>query len=116
MLQATISEVIDSFIPWREISKAYFQARESAAPAQEAPRPSTPAPKLTFGGENMVHEFETDDEDSDEESEEEDRPKLTLGEEVSLDKEDIEGDADSVATEDELLARADASETVSLNL
>jgi hypothetical protein len=64
----------------------------------------------------MVHEFETDDEDSDEESEEEDRPKLTLGEEVSLDKEDIEGDADSVATEDELLARADASETVSLNL
>jgi hypothetical protein len=113
MLETTVSEVIDSFIPWREISKAYFQARE-AAPAQETTRAATPAPKLTFGGENTVHEFETDDES--ETDEEDDRPKLMLGEEVSLDKGDIEGDADSVATEDELLARADASETVSLNL
>jgi hypothetical protein len=112
MLETTVSEVIDSFIPWREISKAYFQAREAAAPAP-APAPVS-APKLTFGEENAVHEFETDDEESEEEEEE--RPKLTLGEEVSLDKDDIEGDADSVGTEDELLARAEASETVSLNL
>lgn len=112
MLETTISEVIDGFIPWREISRAYFQARE-AAPVQET-RPATPAPKLTFGGENQVHEFETDDEEDDTEDEE-DRPKLTLGEEVTLDTGDIEGDADSVATEDEILARA-GEETVSLNL
>lgn len=120
MLETTVSEVIDSFIPWREISKAYFQAREAAAPApaQEPARPATPAPKLTFGTENAVHEFETDDEsESESETEDEtDRPKLTLGEEVSLDKDEIEGDADSVATEDELLARVNDSDTVSLNL
>ena len=52
-----------------------------------------------------VHEFETDDEDSEEEEE---RPKLTLGEDVSLpDEEDID-------TEDELERKA--TETVALNL
>jgi hypothetical protein len=38
MLEATLSETIDSFIPWRDISKAYFQAREpepAPAPAPE---------------------------------------------------------------------------------
>lgn len=116
MLETTISEVIDSFIPWREISKAYFQARE-AAPVQEkeADRPATPAPKLTFGGENEVHEFETDDEEEEDSEDEEERPKLTLGEDITLDKTEIDGDTDSVATEDEILARA-TEETVSLNL
>ena len=109
MLQATISEVIDSFIPWREISKAYFQAREAAP----APAPATPAPQIQFETKPEVHEFETDDE-SESESEEE-RPKISLGEEVALDTVDIEGDADSVSTEDELLAKANEG-TVSLNL
>ena len=99
MLDSTVGEVVDGFIPWREISKAYFQKRE------EAPRPATVAPPVTFAPPE-VHEFETDDEDD--ESEEE-RPKLTLGEDVSLpdDEEDID-------TEDELEKKA--TETVALNL
>jgi len=98
MLEATVGEVIDGFIPWREISRAYFQARE------EAPKPAT-APPVTFAP-PRVHEFETDDEDS----EDEDRPKVTLGEDATLDDDD---DA-SISTEDEL--RQKATETVALNL
>jgi hypothetical protein len=48
-----------------------------------------------------VHEFETDDEDSEEE-----RPKITLGEDIAL--------TDDEDTEDELERKA--TETVALNL
>jgi hypothetical protein len=99
MLEATMGEVIDGFIPWREISRAYFQARE------EPPKPVLPP--VSFAP-PQVHEFETDDEDS----EEEDRPKVTLGEDVTLDDED--DDKVSVSTEDELQQKA--TETVALNL
>jgi hypothetical protein len=99
MLEATMGEVIDGFIPWREISRAYFQARE------EPPKPVLPP--VSFAP-PQVHEFETEDE----ESEEEDRPKVTLGEDVTLDDED--DDKVSVSTEDELQQKA--TETVALNL
>jgi hypothetical protein len=102
MLEATVGEVIDGFIPWREISKAYFQAREEA--------PKTTAPPVTFG-EPKVHEFETDDEEED--SEDEDRPKMTVGEDATLD-DDEDDDKLSVSTEDELKQKA--TETVALNL
>lgn len=101
MLEATVGEVIDGFIPWREISRAYFQARE------EAPRTST-APPVTFAP-PQVHEFETDDEDDDEE----DRPKVTLGEDAELSDEE-DDDKASISTEDELNKKA--TETVALNL
>ncbi len=100
MLEATVGEVIDGFIPWREISKAYFQARE------EAPKPVT-APPVRFG-ESNVHEFETDDD-----SEDEDPPKVTLGEDATLEDEE-DDDKVSVSTEDELKQKA--TETVALNL
>lgn len=104
MLEATVGEVIDGFIPWREISRAYFQAREERPKAASAP-PVTFAPP-------EVHEFETDD---DEEDEEEDRPKVTLGEDVALpEDEDEDDDKASISTEDEL--RQKATETVALNL
>ncbi len=102
MLEATVGEVIDGFIPWREISRAYFQARE------EAPKPAA-APPVTFAP-PQVHEFETDD---DEDSEDEDRPKVTLGEDATLDDEEDDDDA-SISTEDELKQKA--TETVALNL
>lgn len=98
MLESTVGEVIDGFIPWREISKAYFQAREEAAPK----------PPVTFG-KPEVHEFETDDDDS----EDEDRPKVTLGEDATLDDED-DDDGASVSTEDELSRKT--TDTVALNL
>jgi hypothetical protein len=116
MLESTMSEVIDSFIPWRDISKAYFQARPEEKQTASVPTTVPATPKLTFDSKNDVHEFETDNEETDDEGEEEeDRPKLTLGGEIKLDADDVEGDADSVATEDEILAKA-GEETVSLNL
>jgi len=99
MLEATMGEVIDGFIPWREISRAYFQGRDAP--------PKSTAPPVTFAP-PQVHEFETDDEEED--SEDEDRPKVTLGEDVALEDDDDV----SVSTEDELQQKA--SETVALNL
>lgn len=116
MLDGVMSEVIDSFIPWREISKAYFHARESAPDPAPAPAPA-PKPALQFEEKPDVHEFETDNEESeDEEDEEEVPPKLTLGEDVKLDLDDEDEDKASVDTEGELEAKLKESETVSLNL
>jgi hypothetical protein len=108
MLESAMSEVIDSFIPWREISKAYFQARSAAPLVPELPRPS-----LQFADKNHVHEFETDDEETDDEDEEEEPPKLTLGEDIKL---DLDDDKASVDTEGELESKLKSAETVSLNL
>jgi hypothetical protein len=105
-----MSEVIDGFIPWKEVSKAYFRAREASAPAP-APAPAPVAPKAAVLFEEEVEEQEFDSEV--EEDEEEDRPRMVVGEEeVVLD--DVEGDADSVDTETELENKL--SETVSLNI
>ena len=98
MLDSTVGEVVDSFIPWRGISQAYFQKRE------EAPRPTTAAPPPVSFAPPEVHEFETDDEESEEE-----RPKITLGEDIVL-----TDDEEDVDTEDELERKA--TETVALNL
>jgi hypothetical protein len=104
LLESTMSEVIDSFIPWREISKAYFHA---AAPAP-APAPTPVPTPVTFGAAE-VREFEEEDE----EDEEEEIPHVKVGEDVTLD--DVEGDDSSVDTETELAQKAD-KETISLNL
>jgi hypothetical protein len=98
MLEATMGEVIDGFIPWRDISRAYFRGGSEPAPARPPP--------VTFG-ESNVHEFETDDE------EDEDRPKLTMGEETTLSDED--DDNASISTEDELNRKIEP-DTVALNL
>ena len=110
LLETTMSEVIDGFIPWKEVSKAYFRAREASAPAP-APAPvvaSSAKPAVLFEEEVEEQEF-----DSEVEEDEEDRPRMVVGEEeVVLD--DVEGDADSVDTETELENKL--SETVSLNI
>ena len=117
MIGTSLNEVIDSFIPWKEISRAYFQAKdsgpvvvpESATPVVEAlkevPRPDTPVPKPVSFGENEVVEFDEDD-SADE------RPRLQVGEDVELD--DVESDGDSVDTDTELAEKT--NETISLNL
>ena len=80
MLGGVLDEVIDSFIPWKDISKAYFQAK-SAPPEKRPDTPRPPPeevkPALTFGASETV-EFETD-------NEEEDRPRITLGDDVQVD-------------------------------
>lgn len=105
MIEASMGEVIDGFIPWRQISRAYFQA---SAPAP-APSPAMDSAKPVTFGENEVREFE-DDEDDDEET----PPRLQIGEETNLEFDDDE-DAKSVDTETELMQKA-TDETVSLNL
>lgn len=110
MLETTMSEVIDSFIPWRDITRAYFHAAETAEPAP-APEPVAAPPVKIQEEHNEVHEFETEDEDDEEEEEE--RPRLQVGEEIHLDEFD-DDDKASVNTEDELQQKA--TETVSLNL
>lgn len=115
-LEVTVGEVIDSFIPWREISRTYFHAKEAA---KEAPAPAPAAPPVTFEEKPKVVEFETDNEESEEESdgsEDEDRPKISLGEDIKLDDEDVDDDNASVSIEDELLRKAEGSDVVALNL
>jgi hypothetical protein len=86
MLGSTLDEVIDSFIPWKDISKAYFQTKSPAAPTRAVAEIPTapevippPKPALSFGESETV-EFETDDEDDEEE-----RPRLQMGEDIKLD-------------------------------
>lgn len=115
LLEVTVGEVIDSFIPWREISRAYFHAKDVPAAPTPAPAPAAPAaPPVTFEEKPKVVEFETDDEEEDSDDSEEERPKISLGEDIKLD--DDEDDKVSVSTEDELLQKAGESETVALNL
>lgn len=113
MLESTMNEVIDSFIPWRQISKSYFTAPTPTTAPAPAPVPVTTKP-VQFAEENDVHEFETEDEESDYDSELEDRPKLKFGEEIKLDLDD--DDKKSVNTEDELDLKFENSETISLNI
>lgn len=119
MIGNNLNEVIDAFIPWKDISRAYFRVREAAPAAAPTPiaapavvpepvveRNPTPMPKPVTFGENEVVEFEDESDDDDDVP-----PKLTLGEDIALDD-----DASSVNTEDELEAKAKTAETVSLNL
>ena len=113
MLEGTMNEVIDSFIPWRDISKAYFQAKEESTKTPVVSVPLVEKPVTKFEETPKVHEFETDDEEEESDDEEE-IPPVKLGEDITLSAEDIEGDADSVDTDTELEQKM--SDTVSLNL
>jgi hypothetical protein len=103
-----MNEVIDSFIPWKDISKAYFQSREiaeaapepvvEAAPAQALAQ--APAPALVEEPEPKSVQFDGDEDDE--------PPPIALGEDVKLDDDEFETDDESVNLE--------ATETVSLNL
>lgn len=113
MLESTMSEVIDSFIPWRDISRAYFQAKQETPAVERPPTPAPSRPVIFEEEQNEVHEFETDNEEEDDDDDDA-PPRLQLGEEIKLD--DIEDDKASVSTEAELLAKEKESEVVSLNL
>ena len=91
--------------------KGVLQARApttSASVPEPEPEEET-KPPVQFAETNDVHEFETDDEESDD-----DAPKpIKLGEDIKLD--DF-ADDDSVATEDDLEAKLKSAEPISLNL
>lgn len=110
MIGAAMNEVIDSFIPWKDISKAYFQSRSDSAPVSEsAPVVETqpvPAPALVDEPSKSVQFDQEEEEEEEEDSEDERPPAISLGEDIVLD--DSEFDGDSVNME--------SLETVSLNL
>lgn len=110
ILELTVNEVVDSFIPWRDISRAYFHAKQTDAPPQRPPTPAPPRPVMIEEENNEVHEFETEEEEDDEEQ----PPRLQLGEDIKLDE--FEDDKASVDTEAELAAKEKENEPVSLNL
>ena len=102
LLDKCMTDVINAFIPWKEISRAYFQP----APEKEE-RPATPMPEreVTFG--------EDTSEEDDDDSHHGDRPTIALGE-------DLKG-VDLGITEDEEtqevnLNTLSGSDTLSLKL
>lgn len=129
MLADTLNEVIDSFIPWKDISKAYFKAPE--VPEHPAPIPvpeisapvavlapalveEPPKPAVKFG-QNEVQESDTEDEeDSDEDTDDDAPPAIQLGEDIGLNDDDFESESESEA-EGEVDVKP-SSEAVALNL
>jgi len=78
LVSSCMNDVIDSFIPWKEISKAYFQAKQEAKQeVLEAPQPQ-PEPKPESASAAPQVKFE-------QEEEEDEVPSLTVGEEVKVD-------------------------------
>lgn len=105
MIAGAMNEVIDSFIPWKDISRAYFQLQTSTEPAP-APAPvPAPAPALVEQPSKAVQ--------FDEEEDEEDYapPPISLGDDIKLDDSEFESDED-----DDESVKVTAEETVSLNL
>jgi hypothetical protein len=111
LISESMNEVIDSFIPWKDISKAYFQSgggTEAPAEAEVAPEPVPAAPKPAL--------VETPPEPPkavqfDEDEEDDEPPAITLGEDAKLDDSEFEDDE-----EDDESVKLEATETVSLNL
>ena len=112
MIGAAMNEVIDSFIPWKDISRAYFQSQSAEAPqapqAPQAPEPEAPvapAPALVEAPPEppKAVQFDEDEDDEDE------APAIALGEDIKLEDSEFE-------TDDDESVKLEPSETVSLNL
>lgn len=105
MIAGAMNEVIDSFIPWKDISRAYFQLQTSTEP-EPAPAPvPVPAPALVEQPSKAVQFDEEEDEDDYA------PPPISLGDDIKLDDSEFESDED-----DDESVKVTAEETVSLNL
>jgi hypothetical protein len=107
MIGGAMNEVIDSFIPWKDISKAYFQLQTSTEPAPEPEPAPAPAPALVEPSKAVQFDEEEEDDEDDYAP-----PPISLGEEVKLDDSEFETDED----DDDESVKITAEETVSLNL
>ena len=127
MLADSLNEVIDSFIPWKDISKAYFKAPAATEVSAPAPTPTptpTPAPApalveeppkpVVKFGKNEVQEPESEDEDEDEDESDDEPPAIQLGEDVGLNDDDFDSETESEG-EGEVDVKP-SSEAVALNL
>lgn len=106
MIGGAMNEVIDSFIPWKDISKAYFQLQTSTEPAPEPEPAPAPAPALVEPSKAV--QFDEEEEDEDDYA----PPPISLGEDLKLDDSEFETDED----DDDESVKITAEETVSLNL
>lgn len=109
LIGSSMNEVIDSFIPWKDISKAYFQPATAPAAVEEPPAPAAPpvpaAPKPALVEEApRVVKFDEEEEDDEEEA-----PPIKLGEDATLDDDEFE-------SESEQSINLETTETVALNL
>ena len=111
MIGGAMNEVIDSFIPWKDISRAYFQGgAAAAAPAGEAPAapaaptPAAPAPALVESAPEPPKAVQFDEDEDEDEA-----PAIALGEDVKLDDSEFE-------TDDDESVKLEPTESVSLNL
>lgn len=108
MIGGAMNEVIDSFIPWKDISKAYFQSRSDSIAESAAPEPeSAPAPAPELVEPNKSVQFDQEEEEY--ESEDERPPPISLGEDIVLDDSEFDGEEEESVNMENL-------ETVSLNL
>jgi len=103
-----MNEVIDSFIPWKDISKAYFQSGPAAEVAPEAlPQPEAPPapkPSLVEAPPEIPKSVQFDQDEDDDEP-----PSIQLGEDTKLDDSEFD-------EEDDESVKPNETETVSLNL
>lgn len=117
MIGGAMNEVIDSFIPWKDISKAYFQsgggsaAREETVPPAAPPAPAAPAPALVEVPPETAKavQFDGSEESDDDDDDDDEPPAIALGDEVALGDDDFD-------TEDDESVKLEPKETVSLNL
>lgn len=112
MIGDSMNEVIDSFIPWKDISRAYFQSQsssttEEAAPAPAPEAPPAPAPALVEASPEPPKAVQFDDDDDESDA----PPAIALGEDLKLDDSEFETDDD-----DDESVKLEPKETVSLNL
>lgn len=118
LLDKCLADVINAFIPWKEISRAYFQAPAAApaappVPEPEPERPPTPAPARGVSFEGA--ESDTEDEESETDSHHGDHPALQLGDALSAADLEIEGE-EKEETQEVKLEELDGSDTLVLKL
>jgi hypothetical protein len=103
-ISACMNDVIDSFIPWKRVSQAYFRPSDTPAPAP-APAPVEPTPAVKFG-DNETHEFESEDEDDSP------LPPLKISDEVIA----LGDDAFEAGSDSESVHLEEPKDSVALNL
>lgn len=119
LISDSMNEVIDSFIPWKDISKAYFQTGGgTAAPIEDtpasaappAPAPAAPKPALVETAPEPPKNVQFDSDDEEDEDSDDEPPAIALGEDATLNDSEFDDD------EDDESVKLEATETVSLNL
>ena len=109
LLDKCLTDVINAFIPWKEISRAYFQAPKETEPPVKEPE-TTPSPPKS----SVKFAEESEEEDDDDESHNGDRPAISLGEDLKDVDLGIEEEKDE--TQEVEIGETDASDTLVLKL